>query len=1020
MVTTLAMVAGACGDDDGGPSLDDFLPPLPTPDGTAQSVYAGQVSSPDQLVAGPAKSGLVGDYYIRNGKASFVIQGPARFIGVIPWGGNVVDAVPLDAAGQPLADDHLGEISMVYILGRTCAHERVDVLLDGAGGGPAVIRARGVAKTNDFINLKGIGILNVPSDQDPDIEDEVECATTYTLRPDSPTLEIQWTLFNPSKHNIKGPFGTLNDTGGDVEAFSPGVVGFNRVGIDSLLTASDPAPVPYTVYQGPGVAYGLVPVHQDPTKTAATILVAGVSIIIFGADNFLDIVNPDTFYLQLPSGSGVTHAADLVVGRVAGDIEAAYRGRLGEAMTEVSGTVAYMPSGAPGAGVRVAVFQDPDGDGILDDDEHPVTYFDADAEGTWRGALLPGHYLVRGDVKDVTRSGAKVLDVAATAVTGVDIAMPEPAKLDFTVTDSATGQAIPAKITVIGRHPAAPDKRVQESYDRNFGVVRTFHAVYGTSVPAAMGDPADQPMLLPAGGPYRVFASRGPEWTVASTVITPTAGQTGTIDLELTRVVDTAGYVATEFHQHAIGSPDSPVPFETRLRSLVVEGIEFFASTDHDYLSDYDPLIDAMGLRGLIDGVVGIESTPFAYGHFIAYPLQTDAADPSNGAVDWAAGTGGFAMLPGEIWGALRTRGARVIQINHPRATSGFTGFQSYFDVSGLTFDFAGRSIFGSANDQPVPAEWLRLSDATKVFSDDFESLETWNGFKTEDTNGDGVRETVSLDLVMRDWFNFLGFGKVVTPIGNSDTHTREKDPAGLPRTMVRVADDSAAGLMLGVDEDVYATVLGDGAPRDVVVTNGPMLAVEVGGQPAIGRVLTPDGAGEVTLTVTATAPEWVDFDTIEIFANASYDEKEPSSTALQPILCYTSRDPGSIGDLDVCKAATGGTQPLNVQLQNVSGQDRRRTATITFSLAAADVPKRTGAMGDDAWVVVRVRGQRAMYPVLLGFGEISGDNIDTLVSGSEAEVAAALTNVGTPATAFSGAIFVDFDGGGWRAPFAP
>ena len=55
--------------------------------------------------------------------------------------------------------------------------------------------------------------------------------------------------------------------------------------------------------------------------------------------------------------------------------------------------------------------------------------------------------------------------------------------------------------------------------------------------------------------------------------------------------------------------------------------------------------------------------------------LDVDPDDASNGAIDWARGTEGFAMIPGEIWDAARSRGAEVIQVNHPRA-----GLIGYFE----------------------------------------------------------------------------------------------------------------------------------------------------------------------------------------------------------------------------------------------------------------------------------------------------------------------------------------------------
>ena len=71
-VTVLLPICVACGDD-GGPGLSDFFPDLPAPTGEAQIVSAGEVTSPDQLVPGPAQSGLVGDFFIKNDQVTFIV-----------------------------------------------------------------------------------------------------------------------------------------------------------------------------------------------------------------------------------------------------------------------------------------------------------------------------------------------------------------------------------------------------------------------------------------------------------------------------------------------------------------------------------------------------------------------------------------------------------------------------------------------------------------------------------------------------------------------------------------------------------------------------------------------------------------------------------------------------------------------------------------------------------------------------------------------------------------------------------
>src|SRR4029079_19329628 len=133
------------------------------------------------------------------------------------------------------------------------------------------------------------------------------------------------------------------------------------------------------------------------------------------------------------------------------------------------------------------------------------------------------------------------------------------------------------------------------------------------------------------------------------------------------------------------------------------------------------------------------------------------------------------------------------------------------------------------------------------------------------------------VEVVRKDWFNFVSVGFDVVPLGNSDTHTVVKDPMGMPRTMVRVGDDSADAIASGsVEQPLLDPLLGQGpSPRDVVVTTGPMIRVSEQGETgsAIGQVIAGSG-GEVTLDIGVQSPRWAAFDTIEVFANSVPDIK--------------------------------------------------------------------------------------------------------------------------------------------------
>src|SRR5437773_5915868 len=130
-----------------GPAVDDdplarFLPPLPA-EGGAAGASAGRITAANAMaerVPGPASQGLVGDYYMRNDKIRLVIQAPGRDVAVVPFGGNVID---LDLVDRPRGDQ-LGEVGPFLQLGRTVEWKgAVEVVRDGSGGGPAVVRLRG-------------------------------------------------------------------------------------------------------------------------------------------------------------------------------------------------------------------------------------------------------------------------------------------------------------------------------------------------------------------------------------------------------------------------------------------------------------------------------------------------------------------------------------------------------------------------------------------------------------------------------------------------------------------------------------------------------------------------------------------------------------------------------------------------------------------------------------------------------------------------------------------------------------
>ncbi len=983
-------------------SLDDFLPALP-PTGGAAVCAAGKLTEANfatERVPGPASQGLPGDWFMRNDKIRVVVQAPNRAIGPCPFGGTLID---MDRVDGP-AGDQLGEVAPFLQLGRTVDFRQPELVRDGSEGGPAVLRFRGHDVVDDYINVTGLGGFAgaVEDDVRADVDLGLQVAVTYVLEPGATHVEAYYTYFNPGDTDRATSYGTITDTGAQIEIFHPGV-GYGEFQISDLLGPSKIPLVEYSALQGQGITYGIAPILDDAAARGAPFPISGVDVEVYQLGGVFDALGPKGQTLVVPSLKGVNREVDVFVARDAGDVEAAVRARKGQLTGKVIGSVAYA-SGAAAVGARVTV-EDPSKDAT----HALVTTITADATGAFVTPLLPGTYKLTPEAPGYLRGASQMVNVVGDPGALVNLTVPDPAPLSYTVRDGA-GNPIPARVIVVGNPPNVPDRRFRDLRDPlPVGVAGWLASREGDSSKMTA---YDHPLQL-APGHYRVVIGRGPEWSRHEQVIDLAPGG-ATVDAVLERVVDTTGYVASDFHQHTYVSPDSPVPPLDRVVTYLAEGVEVVSTSEHDVHLDYEPYIQKLNADSLLDSMVGVEVTPFDYGHFIGFPLPVDPASPNGGALDWGnAPMTGLDLAPGEIFGGLRKLGAKVVQVNHPRAVPGSdvtAGFQKNFDRAALTFDFASHSFGGNAAMLPVKASELGLPDGAQLFSPDFNALEVYNGVGFRHVpDGAGARIDPLTDACMRDWMNFLSFGFAPTAVGDSDSHEWVAAPAGLPRTLVRVADDSPAAIAAGVADEVAAVVAGE-KPRDVVVTNGPMLWLTVDGA-GMGAT-AKHASGPLAIEVKVQTPTWAPVDTVEIFANATFDVPLPKGQTPPPpapAICFTSRQMPS----PRCAAAVGGARPLALATVPVGSAARLEAdLQITVDADALLALERAGAVGKDLWLVARATGDVGLFPTLPQ--GLDPADVAAIVDGGP------LDGKGVPALAFTNPVFVDVDGGGWKAPFAP
>ena len=235
------------------------------------------------------------------------------------------------------------------------------------------------------------------------------------------------------------------------------------------------------------------------------------------------------------------------------------------------------------------------------------------------------------------------------------------------------------------------------------------------------------------------------------------------VDAVLDHVAPTPGYVACDFHQHSYISPDAPVPPEDRVMSYLADGVDFISLVGARRALRLLAADRCARRRATCStSAVGVETTPWDYGHFIGWPLRVDPLSPNGGALDWAGGEMALDLSPGEIFDGLRALGAQVVQINHPRSPPGaFSSFQQNFDRAGLTLRLRRAHVLR----RQVDGSRLRrrcsgLPDGAPLFSDQFDSLEVYNGLPPPVGHGvDGERPRRVGRVNLRDWMNFLSFG---------------------------------------------------------------------------------------------------------------------------------------------------------------------------------------------------------------------------------------------------------------------
>ncbi|MFQ5513481.1 MAG: CehA/McbA family metallohydrolase [Myxococcota bacterium] len=849
-----------------------------------------------RLFGGSDADGGIDDWYLSNGIVEAIIDDvgvqsvplgvvpPPKQNEAAPTGGTILD---LGLVGMD--NDQLAQ---VFTVGGLSTENFI--LYDSISASTALGEAK--------ISVSGV-LLGF----DPLLPSELPVVTEYIVTGTDPFVTIRTTVTNLGSVSA-GSLGGFLDVflwiSRAIVPFSPlPGKGFTHTELDLENPAGLIAAIEFPTFMaGPGnlspadgvmdptsgkpagqVAYGLlgseISIDQDgpggspPVVTPVNSLFGVSSHLISGLGN-----NPFATGLGLDPGGTLVYERRIYVGArndvaaVANPMITELAARQGFATGTISGDVEA--SDTPDVAVSMIATRTggPTVPGF--DTGAPVNHFRTDVTGAFSGVVLPeGTYDL--EFRSVERDPVTVSGVVVTAGADTPVSVPPLSglgTLELIVQERRRGPdpMVPARITFKGLD-GTPDPLFKKDFE---AFEQTPTGLNDIQPEVFAGGPAQRNFVYLADGTikiqvrpgkYELFATRGPEYTVARSRVTVREGRTRRRRLRVRRIVETPGYLSGDFHIHSARSFDSSAAVRDRVVSFAAEGVEVMISTDHDYQTDYAPVITSLGLESWISSIVGNEITtsvpnppafPDSLGHINAWP-QTHVPDARrNGAIEDEY------VAPNLIFSRARGQGAEVVQYNHVRA-----------GVSGIT-SIGFFNNFGYDPNLPIttPPNDLLLDDDVTGTS----SVSNPDGFRNIDfdvmeiINGTNVGRFLE---VRRDWFSLLNQMNAPTPAGPvpfiggtavSDSHRLTSDSPGYARSYVAgVGDDPST-----VDVSAFNANIRAGR---LIGTTGPFVEFAIrdasGSRAELGETLVPSSSSLV-LEIRVQATNWIPVEEVRVIRN--------------------------------------------------------------------------------------------------------------------------------------------------------
>ncbi|HBJ85479.1 MAG TPA: hypothetical protein DDZ88_16695 [Verrucomicrobiales bacterium] len=401
----------------------------------------------------------------------------------------------------------------------------------------------------------------------------------------------------------------------------------------------------------------------------------------------------------------------------------------------------------------------------------------------------------------------------------------QAAGIRFAIMDES-GKPIPCKAHFTPLEENAPKLNLGPKW-RAHGSVDQYHSENGHFT-----------QQLPPGK-YRVVVVRGPEYGHLSKEVTVEAGKTVEFKGTLKRLVDTKGWISSDFHNHSTPSGDNVCDTDGRVINIAVEHLEFAPTTEHNRLYDWEPTIKALGLENHIKTVKGMELTGSRQ-HFNAFPFEPDPLKQDGGAPVWNDDPRITALTLRRWQGE---RADRWIQFNHPDLSNMFVDRDSDGIADG-GFVGVGGMIDGSESQN---------GPGTDILAD--------SPFKLSRPAGSlAMKASMCREFI---WRQLLNQGHRLVAVGVADAHSVYGNGVGCWRIYLPSSTDEPAKID-------WAELAPHAKAGHMVLSTGPFLEVTTQN----GKIAGDDDrcSGGIDLNVRVQCTDWMDIDRVQVLVNSKPD----------------------------------------------------------------------------------------------------------------------------------------------------